>query len=68
MNKTILNIEGMHCPSCEMLIEDSLMELDGIEKAEISHKKGTAKIHFDESIIGEERIKIAINREGYKAE
>lgn len=65
MKKMVLNIEGMHCSSCEKLIKDDLEEL-GVEKAEASHKKGNVAVLFDESKISLERIKKAIEDEGYK--
>lgn len=66
MKKIKLNIEGMHCHSCEMLIKDSLKELDGLKKSKINHKKGTAITIFDDSKLKEEDIVKAIEKEGYK--
>lgn len=68
MKKIKLNIAGMHCPSCEMLITDSLEDLDGIEIIQISHKKGYAIISYDESKTNEDKIKKIIEKEGYKVE
>ena len=49
-----------------MLIEDALDDLD--VKSEVDSEKGTAAIEFDESKITEEKIKKAIEKEGYKVE
>ena len=68
MKKIILNVEGMHCPSCEMLIGDSLEEMDGIGKVYVSHKEGTAKIEFDDTKIDDNEIKSIIRKEGYKVD
>lgn len=68
MKKITLNVKGMHCPSCEMLIKDSLGELDGVNKVKASYKKGTVKVFFDESQIDEDKIRTVINNERYKVE
>jgi len=62
--KTTLNIKGMHCKSCEMLIADALQE-EGITVADISHKTGKATVSFDAGKTSQERIKDIIKKEGY---
>lgn len=47
MNKIIVPIKGMHCRSCELLIEDSLKTIPGIKKVDVSHKTGKAELFFD---------------------
>jgi copper chaperone len=64
--KINLKIKGMHCKSCKMLIEDALDDL-GV-KSNVDNEKGTATIEFNESNITEEKIKKAIEKEGYKVE
>jgi len=65
--KTIkLNVKGLHCSSCEMLIKDSLEETEGVKNAEVSHKNGTVTIDYDEKLIDENKIKDIIKKEGYK--
>ena len=68
MAKLKLNVEGMHCGSCEMLIQDSLDETDGIEKAEVSHKSGEVNVDFDDSKVSANKIKDIIKDEGYSVE
>ena len=63
MKKIMLDVKGMHCTSCEMLIQDSLEEL-GIQ-TEVSHEKGTVSATFDENSITEDQIKEAIVKEGF---
>ncbi len=43
MSKTI-HIKGMHCVSCEILLEKELMKLEEIDKCHISHRKGTLNV------------------------
>lgn len=59
-----LRVEGMHCRSCEFLLEEILAEADVIAKA--SHEKGLVKLEFDETKISVDDIKKMIIDEGYK--
>ena len=43
MTKT-LTIEGMMCEHCEARVKKTLEAIDGVEAAEVSHKKGTAVV------------------------
>ena len=40
--KETVKIEGMMCNHCEMTVKKALEALDGVEKADVSHTKGTA--------------------------
>lgn len=66
--KTKINVKGMHCKSCEMLITDSLQELPGIQKVKVDHTKGVVDVSFDEHKINTDIIKKVIVKEGYKVE
>ena len=46
MEKT-LKIEGMMCGHCEMHVKKALEALDGVKKAEVSHKTGTAVVTLE---------------------
>lgn len=64
--KIMLNIEGMHCKSCETLIKDELDELEGIKAANISAEKGIATIEYDEDKVDKMKIIEIIKKEGFK--
>lgn len=66
MEKIKLNVEGMHCPSCEILITDALKELDGVKNAKVDNKSGSAEVEFDNSKIEKGVIIETIKKEGYK--
>lgn len=66
MKKIKLNVDGMHCHSCETLIEDTLKETKGILNAEVNYKKGIVNVEFDDSKIKEKVIIKSIEKEGYK--
>ena len=58
-------VKGMHCPSCEALVVDTLEEA-GVHSAEASHKKGLVTVKFYENKISLEKIKGLIKEEGYE--
>ncbi|MDD2870971.1 MAG: sulfite exporter TauE/SafE family protein [Candidatus Gracilibacteria bacterium] len=45
--KKIINLKGMHCISCEMIIEKELKNLSGVKLHMVSHKKGIMEIEYD---------------------
>ncbi len=65
MVKKTLNVKGMHCKSCEMLIKDSLSEVDGVKKVDVSLTKNTVTVYYDEKKVKEGMIKNVIETEGY---
>jgi copper chaperone len=64
MKKIILDIKGMHCKSCEILIKEAL-EDSGV-KVDVSLKTGKANVEFDDKKITESKIKEIIKKEGYE--
>jgi len=64
MNKTKVNIKGMHCRSCEILIEDELMKIHGVKKVNVSEKNGTAEIHYQGNL-DHNKIEKAVCNAGY---
>jgi copper chaperone CopZ len=65
MKKSNMNVTGMHCTSCEMLIVDTLTEA-GASKVKVSHKDGKLAVEYDESKLDESKIKKLVEAEGYK--
>lgn len=48
--KETVKIEGMMCGHCEKAVKAALEALDGVEKAEVSHEKGTAILTLSKEI------------------
>ena len=48
--KESVKIEGMMCGHCEKAVKAALEALDGVEKAEVSHEKGTAILTLSKEI------------------
>ena len=64
MKKT-LKIEGMMCGHCEMHTKKALEALDGVTKAEVSHKTGTAVVTLEKEVT-DEVLKKAVADQGYE--
>ncbi len=61
-----LSIEGMTCPSCAEIVENSLVKKHGIIKADVSYEKASAVVWYDPNIIEKEEIVKAVPKP-YKA-
>ena len=48
LQKIIIPIKGMHCRSCELLIEEQISHVPHVEKSEINYRKGIAEIYYAE--------------------
>jgi len=64
MKKITAKIEGMHCGSCEVLIERSFKKIRGIEKAKVSHAMGEAELWCSKEP-NEKELNDAIREHGY---
>ena len=67
MKKINLDIEGMHCGSCALLIEHTLKDTKGIQQANVNFSAEKATITFDEEKIPLTQIQEAIKHLWYKA-
>ena len=64
MKKEVINIKGMHCRSCEILIEDELMKVPNVKNVKVSHRKGTAEV-YHKSFVDCSQVEAAVARAGY---
>ncbi len=67
MVKKVLGIEGMHCTSCALLIDEELEELAGIRRSKTSYARQQAEVEYDEKKVDEGKIIATITKVGYKA-
>lgn len=65
MQKIIVPIRGMHCKSCELLIEDKLKQIKAIKKCEVSHVSQRAKIWYEDFKPSMSQISRAVEKAGY---
>jgi Cu+-exporting ATPase len=65
--KTEFNIEGMTCDSCAADIKETLEETAGVREADVTLKRKTAIVEFDEQTVQQSTIIKKIQDLGYKA-
>lgn len=59
-------IKGMHCRSCELLIEENLKELAHVKSVEVNYKTGEAFVYYDGQTPNQETLNKAICSAGYE--
>jgi copper chaperone CopZ len=65
--KTELHIEGMHCDSCALDIKETLEETNGVSEADVTFKRKTAIVDFDEEAVQQSTLIKKIQDLGYTA-
>jgi sulfite exporter TauE/SafE/copper chaperone CopZ len=65
MDRTIIPIRNMHCKSCELLIEKSLLGIPGIKSAKANIHRCEAVIH-SHGTLDLERVRQAVEEVGYE--
>jgi copper chaperone CopZ len=66
VSSVTLAIEGMHCTGCAATIEMLLAAEAGVRGTAVSFDSKSARIEYDESVTGEERIAAVIEKAGYR--
>ncbi len=65
--KAEFNIEGMHCDSCASTIKEELEETAGVNVADVTFKRKTAIVDFDEGTVQQSTLIKKIQDLGYRA-
>jgi copper chaperone len=60
-------VEGMHCASCGMLIDETLEDVDGVRSSATSLRTGRATVEFDPARCTPADVVAAIGEAGYTA-
>jgi copper chaperone CopZ len=61
-----INVQGMKCGGCEMLVSNQIKTLSGIISVNVSNKEKTVQVEFDSEQTSESAIKSAITAAGYQ--
>lgn len=64
----VFAVTGMHCPSCGLLIDDAVEELDGVERCQTDTRRGRTVVTADAALATVDAIMAAIVEVGYHAE
>lgn len=62
-----LRAEGMHCTSCGLLIDETVEDLDGVERCSTDVRRGRVLVTYEPGRITPESIAAAITDAGYPA-
>jgi Cu+-exporting ATPase len=62
---TKLNISGMHCASCALLIKKSLESVPGVSEAQVNYATKKAIVRSDSSLVDNSAIEKAVISAGY---
>ncbi|MEU0880422.1 heavy metal-associated domain-containing protein [Lentzea sp. NPDC005914] len=65
--KHTFRVEGMHCGSCALLIDDALEDLPGVHSTQTSVKQGASTVELDISETSPEDVIGVIEELGYRA-
>ncbi len=63
----VFQVEGMHCGSCALLIDDTLDDLPGVHSTQTTVKQGRSTVELDPSRSSPEDVIAAIEELGYRA-
>jgi copper chaperone len=65
IKKDILLVEGMSCGHCKNAVEKVVAALVGVNLAEVNLAENTLAVEFDTDKITLDKIKEAVDEEGY---
>ncbi|QBK25311.1 MULTISPECIES: copper chaperone CopZ [Ureibacillus] len=60
-----LHVQGMTCGHCKAAVTNALKELDGVKRVEVHLQEGTVDVDYDETKVNVEKLKEAIEEQGY---
>lgn len=66
MPQQIVPIRGMHCRSCEMLLEDAIGGVQGVTKVKVDFRKGRATIEHGNDVPSRKEVTEVVKNTGYE--
>jgi len=67
MEKTVtIPVEGMSCEHCVRAVKGALEAQKGVKAAEVSLEGKSARVVYEDALVGLEDLKAAILEEGYQ--
>lgn len=64
VSEGVFHLSGLHCRSCELLVEHEMKKIPGIDSMKISHKDGILHIRSSHGV-DSESVRAAAERAGY---
>ena len=62
-----LSVDGMHCATCELFLESTATDHEGVEAAAASYATETMKVVYDPDRLAGERLPELVSGTGYEA-
>lgn len=66
-DETILNVEGMSCPSCVSHIDDALREVKGVREVNVRFERGQVRVRHDSAAANVNALVKALRNAGYES-
>src|SRR3989339_737998 len=66
MKEHVYKVDGMHCASCEILIEKKLLEIQNIKSVDASTSKGEVVVEYEGDRPNPERLSRMFKEENYR--
>lgn len=66
VEKTVLRIQNMSCPSCVSKIESTLSELNGVLSAQVNFATGQAMVEYFPQVVSKDTLSRAVEKAGYQ--
>ncbi|MCX6762104.1 MAG: sulfite exporter TauE/SafE family protein [Candidatus Moranbacteria bacterium] len=67
MQTKIIYIKGMHCVSCEKLLDDELKNIPGVTRVHADRKRGVVELGYDKVEPDFQKVKAVVEKFGYTA-
>jgi copper chaperone len=65
MEKVTLNVSGMSCGHCEKAVKGALLEVEGVTNVVVHLTEGKVDVEFEASKVNVDKLKEAIEEQGY---
>lgn len=65
--KTVkMNVIGMECPNCAMILEQIEDKLTGVLRVEASYRKAEMEVQYDDNVVNLDQIRSEVHQLGYQ--
>lgn len=66
MTQQTIKVSGMHCRSCELLLEDDLGKLDGVKAVTANFEQGEVKLTYEGTVPNMLAVEEVVQQAGYR--
>ena len=66
MQKAVMQLETLACPTCMKKIESALSRVEGVENVKVLFNASKAKVDFDDTKVSANELKETIEKLGYE--